>query len=222
MVRVIAVCFNCVMRLHFAMTLSLLLATLLAPQTSSARAALSESSGGSGYSLTLGLKALPGSNASTDGTSVKSRSMLTYGGEVILGYRLASFVVGAAAEYNLWMQSTDPTEVAGTNTQGNQLNLAPVIGVRFGKFLFMLKPFLASTLNLSKTDASGNSVAFTSPKFPSGAVQLDYFLGQHSALGVEYTNTKYSKAKVAGVEATLADSAMVSYNAVGLVYGYTF
>jgi hypothetical protein len=161
-------------------------------------------------------------SAGSDSETVESRDLYRYGGELTLGYRFGTLLFGASAEYNLWRQKTKPSEVDDTNMSGKQLNVAPVVGIGLGPFLFGVKTQLMSSITLDKKNSSGDEIVYTSPAFPAYSAQLNYRLGGRSYVGVEYTSITYQKTEVDGESAKLESEDEITYSGWGLVYGFIF
>ncbi len=175
-----------------------------------------------GFYFSLAAKGMSGTTASADNETVESRKSYVYGGETVIGLTFSSFLIGVAGEYNLWKQSTKPSEVNDTNTSGTQVNAAPVLGVAVGGLLLTFKPYLYSTFTFDKEDAAGNEISFKSPNFPSYGIQLSYRLGSNSFIGVEYSKIEYKTAASDGEESSLSDDAKTTLSGMGLVYGFKF
>lgn len=163
-----------------------------------------------------------GSAGSGDGEVIESRNLYTYGAQLILGYTLSNFLVGASAEYNIWKQKTKPSKVDDTNMSGRQLNFSPVLGLGLGKFLLQARPQLFSKITLDKKNPSDQEVVFTSPSSQSYSVQLNYKLAGSSYIGVEYSNVTYTKTELDGEENKLDSDARPTFSSYGLVYGWMF
>ena len=103
--------------------------------------------------------------------NLDSRSMVVYGLNSDLGMRFGSLKVGLGVDYSFWMQLKDPADLGGTNAQGKEFSLGPVLGYDFGIFNLNVRYNLSSKYTLDKADSSGNKVAFSSPE-ASFAVEL--------------------------------------------------
>lgn len=160
--------------------------------------------------------------AGSDGESVESRDLYRYGAEITVGYRVGSVLFGGSAEYNLWKQRTKPSEVDDTNMSGRQLNIAPVVAVGAGPFMFLAKGHIMSTITLDNKTSAGDTVVYTSPSFPGYSAQVNYRLGGGSYLGLEYTSITYQKSEVDGESTKLSSDDEVTYGGWGLLYGVMF
>lgn len=158
----------------------------------------------------------------SESTSAEMRDQYRYGAELNLGLRFGVFLIGGSAEYNLWRQKTDPSEVAYTNMSGTQVNYSPLVGMGLGPFLLQLKTHLASTVTLNKKTSSGAEVSYSSPVFPAYSAQLNYRLANRTYIGIEYTKVTYERTKVDGVESKLSSSNEINYSGWGVVYGIVF
>ena len=161
-------------------------------------------------------------SAGSDSDTVESRDLYRYGGELTVGYRLGTLLLGGSAEYNLWRQKTKPSEVDDTNMSGRQLNVAPIVGIGLGPFLFKAKTHLMSTVTLDKKTSGGDEVVYTSAAFPAYSAQINYRLGGRSYVGVEYSSITYQKVEVDGESAKLESENEITYSGWGLVYGLMF
>lgn len=208
------------------MKLSLFLFCLLivGVESSFAEIKFSSSGGGSSSSGFFGSIAAKGGlgSAGTDGDAVETRDLYRYGGELTVGYRFGTFLFGGSAEYNLWKQKTKPSEVDDTNMSARQLNVAPILGIGLGPFMFQAKTHLMSTVTLDKKTSGGDEIVYTSPSFPAYSAQINYRLGGRSYVGVEYTSITYEKVEVDGESAKLESENEITYSGWGLVYGLMF
>lgn len=160
--------------------------------------------------------------AGSDADAVESRDLYRYGADLTLGLRWGSLLMGAAAEYNFWRQSTKPSKVDDTNLSGRQLNLAPVIGIGLGPFMFQTKAHLMSTVTLDQKTRAGEKLVYTAPAFPAFSAQLNYRLGGKSFVGVEYTKVTYEEKELDGESSSLSSDDEVTYSGWGVVYGLMF
>ncbi len=183
--------------------------------------AFSQTSSAKGFFGAVALKGGLGTAGTTEDT-LESRDFYRYGGELTLGYRIGSLLFGGSAEYNLFGQKTKPSEIDDTNLSGKQLNVAPILGVGLGRFMFLVKAHMMSTMTLNKKTSSGDEVVFSSPVFPGYSTQLNFRLAGRSYLGVEYTSVTYSKSKIGGESLTLESDSEVTYSGWGIVYGLMF
>jgi hypothetical protein len=182
-------------------------------------------SGGSkknGFYFSVAGKGMMGTSGSEDTSYAESRDHYTYGAETILGYHFGRLLVGVSGEYNLWKQKTKPSEVSNSNMSGNQMNLAPVLGIGMGRFVLLGKMVVSSTMTLDKKNANGDETVYTSPSLASYVAQLNFKLFGRSYIGLEYNNVVYGKTKVGGTTSKLDDDHKITYGSWGLVYGYIF
>lgn len=179
-------------------------------------AAASPDSSGLVY-FSIGAKALYGTMASVDSSSVVSRNLSVLGAELSLGLRAFSFIVGAGAEYSLWKQLADPSSIAGSNTQGTQTNVAAVLGYQLSSFVLIGKYYVSSSYALDVADAAGNKVTYSVPS-PGYALQILYQVSGSSHVGLEYSSLQYGKQSSGPTETTLTGGAKLNASAVGLVY----
>jgi hypothetical protein len=175
----------------------------------------------SGFYGMVALKGGMGSFGSGDNTAIEKRSMYRYGGELDLGYRLGSLTFGAAGEYNMWKQSTKPSEVSNTNASGNQIILSPTLGFSFGRFLLRGKYHLSSAMTMDKKSAAGDKVVYSSPTSSYGA-QLIMRLSGRAFVGAEYTTTTYKKMKSGSTNEKLNSDTQVNLSGWGVIYGFVF
>jgi hypothetical protein len=175
-----------------------------------------------GWYFSLAAKGGMGDAGSADGTSIKTRDMYAFGGELMFGKTFGRFLLGASAEYNLFKQKTKASEVSNTNMAGNQLNFSPVLGMGLGNFLFVLKPILYSNFTAEKKTSSGAESSLNSPKIGSFGFQLNYKWGPKTFIGLEYANVDYTKSDVGGTESTLKGDDIVTYSSMSLIFGYKF
>lgn len=181
------------------------------------------SSGGStkkGFYFSVAGKGGLGTSGSVDETLAESRDQYRYGGEVNLGIRIGSFLLGGSAEYNWWKQKTKASEVSDTNMSATQMNIAPILGMSFGNFLLLGKPILNSKVTLDQKDSSNGEVVYTTPVMPSYVLQLNYKLAGSSYVGVEYSSVTYKNTEVDGEETKLDDE--IIYSGWGVIYGFMF
>ena len=161
-------------------------------------------------------------SAGSDSDTVESRDLYRYGAELTVGYRLGTLLLGGSAEYNLWRQKTKPSEVDDTNMSAKQLNVAPIVGIGLGPFMFQAKTHLMSTVTLDKKTSGGDEVVYTSAKFPAYSAQINYRLGGRSYVGLEYSSISYQKVEVGGESTKLESENEITYSGWGLVYGLMF
>jgi hypothetical protein len=175
-----------------------------------------------GFYLSFAGKGLLGTSGSKDTSVAKTRDQYVYGAETILGYHFGPFLVGGSAEYNVWKQKTDPSSVNDTNMSGTQVNLAPVFGLSLGRVLLIGKMVMSSTMTLDKKNSNGDKTIYSNPSTSSYVAQLNFKLGGHSYLGVEYNNVVYGKSKVQDTTTKLRSDKKSTSGAWGLVYGFSF
>lgn len=154
--------------------------------------------------------------------NLDSRSMVVYGLNSDLGLRFGSLKAGLGVEYNFWMQLKDPADLGGTNAQGKEFSLAPVVGYDFGIFSLNLRYYLSSKYSFDKADSSGNKVAFLSPK-TSFAVDVKIpFKSGTPYIGLQYKKMKYGKTDVGGTESELASGNEMTTSSYGASVGFAF
>ncbi len=163
-----------------------------------------------------------GSHASSDGTSLKSRSLVSYSAEASLGLMFYSFIFGATAEYSFWRQITKPSAVSNSNTQGTLGAAYPMIGLEYAPFRLIVKfpSLIAGNYTLEKANAAGSTVAYKSAD--ALGVQIHYLTTPTTFWGVEYEKLTFKKVSQASVETTLGTSSQFVLSSVSLLYGYTF
>jgi hypothetical protein len=175
-----------------------------------------------GWYFSLAAKGGLGDAGSADGTSIKTRDMYVFGGELMFGKTFGRFLLGASAEYNLFKQKTKASEVSNTNMAGAQMNVSPVLGMGLGNFLILVKPVLYSNLSLEEKTSGGDESSVNSPELGSFGFQINYKLGSKTFIGFEYASVDYTKSDVGGTESTLKGDNIVNYSSMGLIYGYKF
>jgi hypothetical protein len=173
-----------------------------------------------GFYFSVAGKGGLGTSGSVDEAIAESRDHYRYGGEVNLGIRIGSFLLGGSAEYNWWKQKTKASEVGDTNMSATQMNIAPILGMSFGNFLLVGKPILNSKVTLDQEDASNGKIVYTTPVMPSYVLQLNYKLAGSSYVGVEYSSVTYKNVEVDGEETKLDDE--IIYSGWGVIYGFMF
>lgn len=177
---------------------------------------------GGKFSVTIAAKGGLGTAASKSEDTIESRDLYRMGGELALGYNIGPFLLGAAAEYILWNQKTDPDDVDGINMSGKQLNVSPMVAVAFGKLMLSLRSPLYSRFTVEKSNSADQEVILFGPEVPAYGIQLNYRLEGRSYVGIEYTSTTYKKSELDGEEAKLGDDDLTTFSGWGLVYGYLF
>jgi len=163
-----------------------------------------------------------GSQASSDGSTLKSRSLLSYSAEASLGIIYTSFIFGVTGEYSFWRQITKPSTISNSNTQGTLGAAYPMIGINYAPFRLIVKfpSLIAGSYTLEKTNAAGSAVAYKSAD--AIGVQIHYLTTPTSFWGVEYEKLTFKKVTQATVETTLGTSSQFVQSSVSLLYGYTF
>lgn len=173
--------------------------------------------GGSG-DLKLGF----GKNQSSDGTSIKSRSLLSYSAELGLWYNYSGVLAGLSAEYSLWRQLTDPKTISNSNTQGALVAAYPMIGFEFDVFRFIAKipTTVMSSYTLEKSTSSGSKLVYKDAK--AMTFQLHWLSAPDEFWGLEYQSLTFKKATQDGIETTLSSSSQFKMSSFGVLFGYYF
>lgn len=201
----------------------LFLATLLFLFSLSAHAAFR--SGGSSSRGPIFFSAGVGASSGTiKGTNagLASRGMVVYGLNSDLGARFGSLKVGVGVEYDMWKQLKDPSEFSGTNAQGKEFSLAPMLGYDFGAFSLNGRYYLSSKYTLDKADSSGNKMIFSKPKTSfSVDVRIPFGSGL-PYIGLEYKSMKYGTVEVGGTSSSLASGSEITASSFGASVGIGF
>ena len=175
------------------------------------------------FQLSFAGRGALGKAGNENSSSLKTRDFYVYGAEAKLGYSFGRFIIGGSADYNLWKQKTEPSEVSNSNMSGKQLSLSPIVGMDLGPISLIGKLIVSSNVDLDKTSLSGDKTSYTSPSLPSYAVQLNYRpSGSRSFLGFEYTNLSYEKIESGSTSTTLTSNDKINYSSYGLIYGFIF
>lgn len=161
-------------------------------------------------------------NASSDGSSIKSRSLLNYSLEASLGLNYLGFLGGLSGEYSLLKQVTKPSTVSNSNTQGTLTAIYPMIGYDFLTFRIIAKLPVAikSEYKLDKANASGSKVTYKNADVLG--VQLHVISTPISFWGVEYEALTFKKVNQGGSDITLAAASKFKINTFSLLYGFFF
>lgn len=162
------------------------------------------------------------SNASSDGTSLKSRSLLNYSLEGSLGLNYLGFLAGVSGEFSLLKQITKPSSVSNSNTQGTLTAAYPMIGYDFLTFRVIAKLPVAimSEYTLEKKNSSGNTVTYKNADVLG--IQLHMITTPISFWGVGYETLTFKKVNQGGSDITLADASKFKISTFSLLYGFFF
>ncbi len=172
--------------------------------------------------FSLALKGIKGAAGSDDNKYAIGRDLFMYGGEALLGIRQKNWLLAVSGEFNHWVQRTKPAEVYDTNMAGNQVNVAPALGLSFGRFILIGKLYAYSKMRLEKEDIAGNEIAYVAPSVESFAVQLNMRLAGSTFIGVEYGQVTYKKLQRDGKEEALSSDQRIKYGGWGVLYGLKF
>lgn len=107
------------------------------------------------------------SEASEDKSSIKSRKLTSYAGDINLGFRsYFNTIFAVNGEYALIKQLTNPSNVSNSNTQGKMFSISPLFGFEFGSLSILAKfpKTLSSEYTLDKKNSSNQEVKFTDAK----------------------------------------------------------
>lgn len=162
------------------------------------------------------------SNASSDGTSLKSRSLISYSLEGSLALNYMGFLGGLSGEYSLLKQITKPSTISNSNTQGSLTAVYPMIGYDFLTFRIIAKlpVALMSEYALEKVNASGGKVTYKDADVLG--VQLHMISTPISFWGVEYETLTFKKVNQGASDITLADASKFKISTFSLLYGFFF
>ena len=168
------------------------------------------------------LKAGYGSIQTNDSTTVPKTNFTNYSIDSGLGLKMFGFIFGANAEYSLWKQLTEPSEVSNINSQGKLLGISPMIGFEFGpvRFIGKLPSFISGGYTLEKANSSGQTVKYTDADTLS--LQFHWKFSPLTFWGLEYQTIDYNKVDIAGTESTLASGKNLEMSSIGLLYGIYF
>lgn len=168
------------------------------------------------------LKAGYGSIQTNDSTTIPKTNFASYSIDSGLGLKMFGIILGANAEYSLWKQLTEPSEVSNINSQGKLLGISPMIGFEFGPVRLIGKwpSFISGGYSLEKTNSSGQIVKYTDANILS--LQFHWKSSPLTYWGLEYQTIDFNKADVAGTESTLASGKNLEMSSIGLLYGIYF
>ncbi len=169
----------------------------------------------------LGLQMIAGSHASKDEQSVMKRNMAAYGFEINIGLKWKFLQLGGGFDYILWDQLEDPSKVENVNTYGTQKTFFGVAGLTISRFQLIVKIPINSEHELKANDSEGRSVAFSDPE-NSMNYQLRYRIGESFYIGIQKSETVFTKETRGSSESTLDDNDKVTFSGWGGVFGYTF
>jgi hypothetical protein len=163
-----------------------------------------------------------GTNASSDGTSIKSRSLINYSLEGSLGLNYLGFIAGVSGEYSLVKQVTKPAKVGNSNTQGTLTAVYPMIGYDFLTFRIIAKlpSAIMSEYTLDKTNSSGSKVTYKSAD--ALGLQVHLISSPIDFWGVEYETLTFKKVNQGGSDVTLAAASKFKVSSFSLLYGFFF
>jgi len=181
----------------------------------------SSSSGSSSFLFLAGIKAMSGSNGSSDNVAIVERDMLVLGLDVVAAYNFGVLQVGFGASYENWNQTTEVAEVSNSNTTGTMKNISLMVGWSFNPFAVLFKYHLSSTFELDTPYAAGESLTYFGPS-SSFALQLQYRLNSLLYIGMEYTSISLTKYETNVGEFELTDDQAINFSAVGLIIGFHF
>jgi hypothetical protein len=180
------------------------------------------SSSGKLFTFSLAAKGGLGTTESADGTTLKKTDQYVYGAELNLGFRISSFILGAAASYVIWGQRTPVGDVDDKNSSGTQNNISLLLGYGTGKFGIFLKPYLSSTFSLKTKNSAGDTGQYLSPEVFSYDLQFLYTLASGNYVGVELSNAKYTKYEDGTNSVNLESGTEMEFNATNIIYGWVF
>ncbi len=168
------------------------------------------------------LKAGYGSIVSGDATTIPKTNFTSYSIDSGLGFKMFGVIIGANAEYALWKQLTEPSEVSNINSQGKLLGISPMIGFEFGpvRVIGKLPSFVSDGYTLDKSNSSGQSVKYTDADTLS--LQLHWKSTPLTFWGLDYQKIEFNKVDIAGTESTLANGKKIEMSSIGLMYGIYF
>lgn len=172
------------------------------------------------YLMTLGAKGGMGTSGAENEAVVKNRDHFLLGADVNLGLRFGKIILGGAADYVIWNQSTKISEVNNTNMSANQFNLMPMMGIQLGQLVLLGKWVLSSEAKLSKLNSSNQKIIYLNPATDSYQLQGIYQYSISRYFGLEYSSVRYCDTKRNGVESAL--SSQITYSGWSLLYGFIF
>lgn len=176
-----------------------------------------------GLTADFALKADSGTIKSADLSYVRSSSMLNYGVNGWLGYRLPlgsslRILIGGNGQYELMRQSTDPATVGGINIYGSCYVAGVGGGFQLGRLQILGSYDLLSEFKLGAPTASASVSSFK--KGTGYRAELRYKLGSRYHMGLHYGSLSYKSQSIGTADIDLTANA-VSIVTYGISIGYS-